>query len=91
MTDRIFVRDAKRIFIITMAAKRKRKTRAQALQAESIWRAEPKKRRGLRLKRLFISIKTSNVKIACGIPVSFIIKFFRKILVIILIIVLYVY
>ena len=40
------------------------------------------------LKRLFISIKTSNVKIACGIPVSFVIKFFRKILVIILIIVL---
>lgn len=38
-------------------------------------------------KRLFISIKTSNVKIACGIPVNFIIKFFRKILVIILIIV----
>ena len=38
-------------------------------------------------KRLFISIKTSNVKIACGIPVNFIIKFFRKILVIILVIV----
>lgn len=39
-------------------------------------------------KRLFISIKTSNVKIACGIPVNFVIKFFGKILVAILIIVL---
>lgn len=40
------------------------------------------------LKRLFISIKTSNVKISCGIPVNFVIKFFGKILVAILIIVL---